>query len=502
MSVARKIFSNTVVQILGKGVIAVFSIFAVKILTSYLGKDLYGEYNTVYIYLAFFSIIADLGIYTIAVREMAKKEDQVPLIIGNILSIRTILATGSMLVAVIISFFIPQYQDTFIPLGILISGIGTVIALVNGVLVSVFQSYLKMQYATLSLVVGKIVSVAGLAIVAYFLFPAAKLAENPGFAPLAFYLTIVVGIISSLSMVMITLFYSKKLVKITYKFNLDIWKKLMKESLPYGIALILGTIYIRVDGFLLSLMKGNEDVGLYTVATKVIEVINVLPVLFMSTVLPVLTKYLEAKNEKTKELLQHSFTFLFAMGLPIFIGLFVLSYQVIYIIATPEFLSRVTEGFIGSDIALRILAAALFVSFINNLFIYLLVSVEQQKKLLYINGGAVLFNILLNLVFIPSGGFLAASYITVFSEVLVLILTFFFSRKYLRFPVDIMALIKISIAGLGMGAITYALKNPILTAFQNKGIVILMALGGLVYFVLLVVTKAITKEHVKLLLKK
>ncbi len=481
---------------------ALLSIVAVKILTTYLGKNLYGEYNTVYIYLAFFSIIADLGIYTIAVREMSRKEDQVPVIIGNILSIRTFLAVLSIGTAVLVAFFIPQYRDTFVPIGILISGVGTVIALVNGVLVSVFQTYLKMQYATLSLVIGKVISVLGLVIIAFWLLPREIIENDAMKTSWAFYATITVGIISSLAMVMVTLFYSKKLVKITYQFDIKVWKKLMQESLPFGIALILGTIYIRVDGFLLSLLKDSEEVGIYTVATKVIEVINVLPILFMSTVLPVLTKFIETKSEKTKELLKHSFTFLYSMAVPILTGLFVLAYQVIYIIATPEFLTRLEDNFYGSDIALKILSISLFVSFINNLFIYLLVSTDQQKKLLWINGSAVLLNVILNFLVIPIWGFRGASMITVLSEVLVLCLTFYHSRKVIRFNLDYAALIKITISGVMMGIILAVLKEPIIAQFQNKGILFLFVLGAVLYSVFLLLTKAITKEHLRLLLKK
>jgi len=276
----------------------------------------------------------------------------------------------------------------------------------------------------------------------------------------------------------------------------------MKESLPYGIALILGTIYIRVDSFLITLINGPEELGIYSVATKVIEVVNVLPVLFMSTVLPVLIQYLEEKKDNVQELLKNSFTFLVAIGLPIAIGFIVLAYQIVYIIATPEFLTRTSEGFWGSDIALKILSGALFLSFINNLFIYLLVAINQQKKLLFINSGAVIFNVVSNLIILPFWGFRGASVTTVLSELFVLYFTFYYSRKYIRFALDLPALGKIMISGLFMGLFVYIFKEPIITRFANKGIFFLMALGGFLYVFFLIITKAVTKEHVKMILSK
>ena len=62
MSIARKILENTFVQVLGKLITALLSIFVLKIITRYLGTSGYGDYTTIYQYLAFFGIIADFGI--------------------------------------------------------------------------------------------------------------------------------------------------------------------------------------------------------------------------------------------------------------------------------------------------------------------------------------------------------------------------------------------------------------------------------------------------------
>ncbi len=497
MSHSRAIFSNTVTQVLGKVLTAIFGIAAVKILTSYLGKESYGAYNTVYIYLSFFSIVADLGIYTIAVREMARKKERIAEVFGNIVSIRTVLSIVVVLVACVMAYFIPQYRESIILMGILISAPGTIISLINGVIVSIFQTTLKMQYSTLSLLIGKVLSVGSLILIAYVLFPEAPTGDRT-----AFYAAMTAGLISSIGLILTTLFYARRIVSVSYRFDWAVWKELIRESLPFGIALILGTVYLKVDGLMLSLMKGNAEVGLYSAATKAIEVLNVLPVMIVSTVLPVMTEYYQEKSGKLSTLLRDTLSVLTVIAWPVLVGLWVTSYQVIATIATPEFVSDRTIGFVGSDAALKVLSISLFLSFINSLFIYLLITVGLQKKLLWINGSAVVINILLNLVLIPQGGFVAASWTTVFSEALVLGFTFYYGYRAVKFPIDWIRLAKIILSGLAMGVVLMYAKEPVISALENKGIIILVALGGIVYAAGLLLTRAFTFGELKTILKK
>ena len=115
MSTARKILWNTVAQIIGKTFIALIGIVIIKMITNYLGKAGYGEYTTAFEFLAFFGIVADLGLYTIGVREMAKDEKKIPMIIGNILTIRTVLVLLMVVTAAVVVFHGPQHAGTRIP---------------------------------------------------------------------------------------------------------------------------------------------------------------------------------------------------------------------------------------------------------------------------------------------------------------------------------------------------------------------------------------------------
>lgn len=493
MSTARKILGNTLAQILGKAVNALLSIAIIKIITNYLSLAGYGEYTIIYEFLAFFGIAADLGLFTIAVREMSKDEKQVPRIVGNILTLRTILVVVTMIFAIGLVWVIPGYAGTRVPIGVTIATLTVFLAILTGTLSSVLQVYLKMHQAAISASVGKVVSVIYML---YIIFVAIPQPSDTGF-----YHLIVAGVIGNAVMFLLTNYYTRKLVIPRYQFDWQLCKKVFLAALPYGIALILNTIYFRIDTIMLYFMKNSKEVGIYSVAMRMLEALAVLPLYFMNSVLPVLTKHLEAKDEKYKTIIQYAFDFLTIGSLPLVVGGYVLAYPIVFIVSRPEYLSRISEGFFGSDFALRILLFAMIFSFLNILFSFLLISVNQQAKLLWINLIGVIFNIATNFLLIPAYGFRGAAFTSVASEMVILIGLVLTSRHYLDYKISFKNTSKILTSALTMGLIIWGLRDITYTIIQNFNVLLLVILGAAIYLFMLFATGAVTREMLGLVKK-
>jgi O-antigen/teichoic acid export membrane protein len=491
MSIARKILSNTAAQLVGKAFMALLGIAVVKICTNYLSVKDYGEYVMIYEFLAFFGIAADLGLFTIAVKEMSKDESQTEKIIGNVLSLRTILVLITMIAAVIAVFLIPSYENTHIPFGVAIASVTIFLTIVNGTISSVLQSRLKMEYASVAMVAGKATSVAVMLYVVIWGFPNNKEA--------GFLMLIGAGIVGNLVMTLITNHYVKKITTLKYRFDFDVWKNVFIQALPYGIALILNTVYFRVNSMFISFIRGQEEVGVYAVAMRMLEQLTVLPLYFMNSVLPVLTRSLEAKNDKYKSIIKYSFDFLAAMAVPMAIGGIVLSTQIIRVVSSPEYLTR--EGFYGSDIALKILVLAVLFQFLNILFGFVLVALTKQIKLLYINGACVLFNILVNFITVPLYGFRGAAATSVLSELFILIGTYIVAKRYLDFSISFKNLGKIIFSAATMGLVIYLLEPLSDHYLGHLGVLLLIPTGMVVYTIMLFATKTVSKEMLALLKK-
>ncbi len=493
MSTARKILTNTIAQIIGKILVAFIGLAVVKIATNYLSIEGYGQYVLIYEFLAFFGIAADLGLFTIAVKEMSDDDKKIPIIIGNVLSLRTILVTVTMLLAIGAAYLIPKYADTRVPLGVAIASLTVITTILNGTISSVLQTKLKMQLASLTTVVGRIVTLGLMLYIVFYGFPQ----DNDT----GFYMLLLAGVLGNLAMLIHTYYYVRKITPLKYRFDFDLWKKVLIKSLPYGLALILNTVYFRIDTILLSILKNEKEVGIYGVAMKMLEHFAILPLYFMNSVLPVLTRTIREKSEKYLTVIRYAFDFLAAISIPMVVGGVILAYPIIFIVSTPEFLSRLTEGFYGSDIAFQILIFALLFQFLNVLFAFILIAVDKQSRLLYINGACAVFNIVTNLIFIPIYGFVGAAVTSVLSEMFILIATYITAKRHLKFKVRLISILKITISALTMGAAVYFLQPVTYKFVQNWNVLLLIPIGMVIYTGMLFLTKVVDREMLALLKK-
>lgn len=497
MSTARKILWNTVSQTVGKFIVTLLGLVTLKIITNYLGVTGYGEYTTVYQFLAFFGIAADLGLFTIAVREMSRDENRIPIIAGNVLGLRTALITITMILAIVGAFLIPQYQSTRIPIGVAIATITIWLAMVQGTLCTVLQVHLKMEYSSYALIASKIVNVAYMIFVIYLLLPL----ENGTTActDAGFYQLIFAGIPGNLVLIIVTYYYARKLAPIRYQFNFALWKETLWKSLPYGIALILNTFYFRIDSLLLYFIRGPVETGVYGVPMKLFEQIMLLPLYFMNAVLPVLTKAIDKGRDAYNRIIQYAYDFIIMISFPILAGGYALAYPLIFVISGPEFLSKLDKGFYGSDIALKILLFSYVLSFIAGVFTFVLIAVGKQLKILWVNLAGAIFNVIANLIIIPIYGFRGAAIISVATQVMLLIMLIFYSRKCLSYSLKFSVTLKSAFASIIMGVSVYLLYKPFYNIMENWSVVALVIIAAIIYFGILLITKAVTRDMINML---
>lgn len=486
-----QIILNTIYQFGGRVLSGVISVVIVKLISNYLGVSGYGEYASTYEFLSFFAIFADLGIFTIAVREMSlyeKDKKMLSKIFGNILSIRLILTIIMMVLAVTALFLIPQYNITRIPYAGIIASFVTLMTMMTGTLSAVLQLFLKMGKATAAFLIGKTIIVSYMLYAVLYVFK-----DNP---EAGFYHLYIAGVVGGIVTIALTAYFANKIIPIRFRFDFPYWKEIVWKAAPYGIAIILNQIYFRVDSILLLLLKGTEEVGIYAVPMRVLEVLTVVSFFFMNATLPTLTRAFKKGVNEARKVIQFAFNFLTMAGAPIIVGGFILAYPIIFVISSPEFLSRIDEGFYGSDIAFKILTIALVGAYLSTLFTYILVATEHQKTVLWINGTGAIFNILANLIVIPEYGARGAAYTSVASEALIVLLAAAVCYHKLKVRVNFIPLLKIALSVTVMGVSVYYLRDWSyeFMNLQNKNILFLIPFGGIIYGLMLILTGMLHKD--------
>jgi O-antigen/teichoic acid export membrane protein len=505
MSLARKILGNTIAQVVGRFLTAAMAIVVVKILTVYLGQSGYGQYATIYEFLALFGAFADFGIFTIAVREMSRKKEEEEEIFGNALTLRTFFTAGAMLCGAGIAFLIPQYQGTVIPFGIAIAAISTFFVIASGTLSVVLQIRLRMEFAALALVIGKVFTVFLIIFLTQILYPEAT--------ETSFYWLIFSGLFGSVITFFLTFFFSQRVFPIRFQYCWEQVKNLLIEAAPFAIALALNTLYIRMDILFLSLLLpvsdngacsvqfcGDTEAGLYAVGARILEIFLMVPLYFMNSVLPSLTRFISGAKEELFHLLHNSFLFLFSVGLPVGILLFLLSREIVGIISSDAFLSS-SHSF-GADTALIILSFFIPLAFCSFFFSFLLIASGRQSTLIWINLITVLFNISVDIWTIPQFGFVGAAVTSVIAECVMLSLMIFFSFRVVGFLPKKNDILRIILAASFSGILSWFAHDFLISGGRNIAFLGTGILFSVIYFGSLWRLKIITPEIIQVLRKK
>lgn len=451
----KKIASNTFAQILSKVGTAIISIFLISILTNYLTIELYWLYLKIYNYIWIFVFLADLWLYTIAIREISANKPDTKKIVWNIMSLRLILWIIIFVLAIWLAFFLPWYNSDIALWSISIVSIFTLFQLLNSSVLTLMQANMKIEFSLFSAIIWKLLNLGLVAGIATLWFT--KTAENfDYFEP---FLWIIWASVAAIFLnTVLNYWYARKIEKFGFAFDWEYIKYIVKISLPYWIALFLSVVYFKVDIILLSLIDPLWDVSvaLYSLPMKIVEVIMVLWWFYLNSVLPTLTTSYEENNlEKFNKYIQMSFQVLFAWGVLIFVLGVLFREYLIEIIANSDYLDP-SLVYNSSDAFLVVFAVVLF-NFISLVFIYVLIATKNQSKLLKINIIVTIVNIIWNILLIPHYSFIWAWIITLFSQILLMTLWYIYTIKIIHFTIPWNIIFKNIILGLIMYLLGYYL---------------------------------------------
>ncbi len=474
----KKIASNTIAQVLSKVLTAIISIFLLSILTNYLSVELFWVYSKVYNYLWIFAFLADLGLYTIMIREISKAQSplltspkergvaQVEKIVWNVLTLRIFLWSIIIFLALGVAYFLPWYNSKIELIAIAIVWFFTLISLINSTFLWYMQSQLKMEFSLFSVVFWKLVNLWIILLIVFIFLPV-WVVGNQYFDSLLFILW--AWLVWITINTILNYFYANRSCNIRMRFDLDYIKYIFKISLPYWIALFLSVVYFKIDIILLSLLeweKADISIALYSLPMKIVEVLMVISWFYLNSILPKLTQLFEQKEKgqtqrtaptennvgvnlcvqpegkELQNILILSFKILFSFGIIVFTFGTIFREHVIQIIANSNYINPSNHIFSSSDAFLIVLWILVF-NAISLLFIYVFIWAKKQSILLKINIFITLFNIIWNMILIPKYSFIWAGIITLISQILLFVISFYYSRKIIKFSFPKIFILKI-----------------------------------------------------------
>ena len=269
-------------------------------------------------------------------------------------------------------------------------------------------------------------------------------------------------------------------------FNPRFWYFILKESIPIALTVTFSVIYVKIDIVMLSLIRGNNvEIGWYSAAVWIIELMHVIPAVVASAIFPIFSILHKESMDSLGKVYKTSFKYLLVTALPIVVGTLLLSDRIIDLVYGEEYVNAIP--------ALRILVCSLIFIFVNYILLNILVAADKQKINAIVTGICLFVNISLNMCLIPYYGYLGAGYATVVTEIALFAMCWYYATKYIC-NVNIATVLSrplISVIIMGVFIV-------LTTAKLNLAFVII--LSALTYFTCLLLFRFFTKDDKLILL--
>ncbi|MCC7371311.1 MAG: oligosaccharide flippase family protein [Chloroflexi bacterium] len=401
-STARRVLRNSAFpmasSLLNKVVDLGFALITFRVL----GAEGVGAYTFAGVLTTYFDVVVGWGLGTLITRDVAQDRSAAGRYLGNGTVLRLILWCGAAAITALLTGPLAPALDIdgTLALAIWLLVLGLLPGLLSGVVSALFMAHERMDVpaaVTMLSTISKVVLGLGALLVGY------------GYVGLA-----AVSIVTNVTtLVVLLVVYGWLIGTPRPTVSATVVWSLVGVSFPLMINGLLNQLFFKIDVLLLKPLAGDLALGWYSTAYKLIDGLQVIPASFVLALFPLLARYAAEDRARMVRLTDTGLKILLVLAFPIAVGTTLLAEPIILLLAGQSYLPE-------SARALQILIWYLPISFANGLLQYVLISVNRQRTLSVAFAAGVVFNVLANVLLIPTYGYVAAALVTVASEVVLL----------------------------------------------------------------------------------
>ncbi len=464
MSRFRKIAHNTLLQITSRVIGVGLNVVVFSMLARYLSPKGFGEFSIVIAFVQIFASLSELGLSIIAMQFLSEhnRKDQ-NRDFQILFTLRVICAAIILFFGSLAAWFFPYSVE--LKIGIAIIAISFFVSSLSQFISLLYQIRLSMGIPFLADLAAKIILIVGIPIL--FMKQGSLLG------------VFIIVVINNCVQLCILIFHAKTFFPLTFAWDKAIIKETFFRCWPLALSSLFTLLYFKMDTVILSLFTSPYNVGLYSAAYRVLEVLIGFPVLFIGLVFPFLSKSWSSGNEKEFfSYYQKVFDFICLLAFPLLIGTLFTAREVMVFISGDDFLQ--------SGTILMILIFGAFFIFFGALYTTLIPILHQQRKMLIGSMIAAIGGIAVYFYTIPHYSYWGAAWTTVAIELFITSIAVSIVTWKTKMVPSLSMAGKILFSSLFMGLFLYAF--PSLHIIGKLG----MAVG--VYAVVLILLGVISKK--------
>jgi len=452
--------------------ISLSSLILLPVLTKNLTIQNYGVWNLFITSISFIPLLTNLGLPYTMLRFLAVKTKKSDIQEG-FYSITLILLFMGLITSIILFLLSKQIAQTLFDGNTTVSSLMAVTALVSMVYISFSTFFRTFQQIKLFSILSLIQTylMVGLVI---FLIESGYDIEGAVFG--YFIVQLIVTLIAMAFVVH----------KIGFKFPQF---QRFRDYLSFGIPTVPGNLSHWMvdlsDRYIIGIFLGTAFVGYYSPGYTLGNIIMMFGSPFVLLLPSVLSLYYDQqKMEDVHKHLQYSVKYLLLLSIPSVFGLSILSEPFLTLLSNPEIAQN------GYLITPFIAIGALILGVQG--IVSQILALEKKTKIIgsrWMMTAAI--NVVLNIIFIPIFGIIAAAASTLIAYIFSLVTTLYYTQKYIKLSFDIKFALKSIFASIVMSMIIVFI-NPV----SPVGIITTVGMAAGVYIVILYILGGITKKEI------
>ena len=391
-TVAKNTVWLSVSQFGSRIVKAIIIIYAARVL----GAAGYGVFSYAVTLAGFFGIFVDPGINSVLIRDGAKasKEERQSLFATTLIMKAIILAAS-----VLIVIFIAPLFSTLPGAKLLLPLVALMIVFdsTREFLASLFRAEEKMQWDAASFLLENF----SIAVIGFIFL---RIAATPASFTYAYVVGTAIGALAALWLL------RGRFKNIFAGASARRMMAIMKTAWPFAVTGALGILLTNTDILIISWMRSASEVGIYSAAIRIVQVLYLVPGVVQMSTMPLLARLAKNDNRRFRAVLERTLALIFLLSIPLSLGGIILG--------TPIMQLVFGAGYAVGGLALSILMLNLSFDYAGSVIAGGIFAYDHQKNLIISSAIAGIGNVLLDLILIPRWGITGSAFATLGAQIL------------------------------------------------------------------------------------
>lgn len=384
-----RIARNSAVSLAASLFSAVFALMSVMVLARALGKDLLGQYYSMFVVVVVIQLLLEAGISTMLTRRIVQTPSDWRRITSEAAGLLLLVAAATIVAMIAIGWLWsawthePRYLEFCI-----IGSVACAAMQVQRFVEGVFRAFERFEFDALA----RVLQWGSFALLVFVFV-------KPGVAGLRV-AVVMLAVSHVLAALYLVVALQRRWPCTRLRFGPRLIVDWLSESIPLGLADMFRRLTLQIDHMLLVLLQPPAVLGIYSIAYRPLGPLSLVPRAIVASAFPYFTRAASEDRERFARAFTTSIRLLWILSLPIAATIIVFAEPIVQILAGSEFIEAAAP--------MRVLIAILVLSYPSTQFRFALTAVGKQRLFTRLVIGGFLFELAVEAALIPRFGYMGA----------------------------------------------------------------------------------------------